>query len=155
MKQMNSDEADRAARRSARTHRAHRAGARGLEALRDRVRRQARDDARHDDQRDAVADAAAGDLLAEPHQEHRTADQRDDRGDAEQQPGSTTTADVPALPPSLEPDGDEIALDRGQPDRAVARILVELLAPALALFLDAARLGDSDVASCTTIEAVM
>jgi hypothetical protein len=33
--------------------------------------------------------------------------------------------------------------------------LVELLAPALALFLDRGELGDSEVASCTTIEAVM
>ena len=39
--------------------------------------RQLGDDAGHDDQRDAVADAAAGDLLAEPHQEHGAADQAD------------------------------------------------------------------------------
>ena len=32
--------------------------------------RQARDDAGEDDHGDAVADAALGDLLAEPHQEH-------------------------------------------------------------------------------------
>ena len=46
-----------------------------------------RDDAGEDDQRDAVADAARGDLLAEPHQEHGAADQRDDRGDAEEPAG--------------------------------------------------------------------
>ena len=46
--------------------------------------RQVGDDAGEDDQRNAVADAARGDLLAEPHQEHGAADQRDDRGDAEE-----------------------------------------------------------------------
>jgi len=34
--------------------------------------------------RDAVADAARGDLLAEPHQEHGAADKRDDGGGAEE-----------------------------------------------------------------------
>ena len=47
-----------------------------------------RDDADEDDQRDAVADAARGDLLAEPHQEHRAADQRDDAPTRKNQPGS-------------------------------------------------------------------
>ena len=43
-----------------------------------------------------------------------------------------------ALPgaPAFEPDGEEIALDRAQEDGAVARILVDLLAAALALFLE-------------------
>ncbi len=45
--------------------------------------RQARDDARQNDHRDAVAEAALGDLLAEPHQEHRAGDQRDGRGEDE------------------------------------------------------------------------
>ena len=36
-----------------------------------------------DDQRDTVADAACGDLLTQPHQEHRAADQRDHRRGAE------------------------------------------------------------------------
>ena len=49
--------------------------------------RQGRDDAGEDDQRDAVADAARGDLLAEPHQEHRAADQGDDGREAEEQAG--------------------------------------------------------------------
>ena len=44
-------------------------------------------DAGEDDQRRAVADAALRDLLAEPHQEHRAADQRDHRRDAEEQAG--------------------------------------------------------------------
>ena len=61
--------------------------------------RQLGDDARHDDQRDAVADAAAGDLLAEPHQEHRAADQRDDGGDAEHD----ARVDAPPSRPSMRP----------------------------------------------------
>ena len=52
--------------------------------------RQARDNAGHDDQRDAVADAAAGDLLADPHQEQGAADQADGPGDVEQHAGLTT-----------------------------------------------------------------
>ena len=40
--------------------------------------RQARDDRREDHQRDPVADAALGDQLAHPHQQHRARGQRDD-----------------------------------------------------------------------------
>ena len=61
-----------------------RAGAAALEQLRDALR-QAGDDAGHDDQRHAVADAAAGDLLADPHQEQGAADEADGAGDLEQQ----------------------------------------------------------------------
>jgi hypothetical protein len=43
---------------------------------------QARGDAGEDQDRDAVAEAALGDLLAEPHQEHRPGDEADDRGQA-------------------------------------------------------------------------
>ena len=41
------------------------------------------DDAREDDQRDAVADAALGDLLAEPHDERGAGGERDHRHEAE------------------------------------------------------------------------
>ncbi len=47
-------------------------------------RRQTGGDAGEDDQRDAVADAPRCDLLAEPHQEHRAAEQRDDGGNTEE-----------------------------------------------------------------------
>ena len=43
------------------------------------------DDAREDDQRGAVADAACGDLFAQPHQENGAADQRDGGDQAEGQ----------------------------------------------------------------------
>ena len=49
-----------------------------------RAVRQPRDDAAEDDERDAVADAALGDLLAQPHQEDGPAGQRHDGGDAEE-----------------------------------------------------------------------
>ena len=61
-----------------------RAGAALFQGLH-KVRRQAGDDAGEDDQRNAVADAASGDLLAKPHQEHRAAGQRDNRGNTEEQ----------------------------------------------------------------------
>ena len=115
--------------------RRHGAGAAALEHL-DEGRRKLRDDSGHDDQGDAVADAAAGDLLAKPHQEHGSADERDDGGDPEHHARIEHGRAAARLAPAFQADGDEIALDRAQEDGAVARILVELLAPALALFLE-------------------
>ena len=83
-----------------------------------------------DDQRDAVADAARGDLLAEPHQEHGAAGQRDHGGDAEEQ--ARIEDDVLA---ALEPDGDAVGLERREHDGQVARVLVEDLAALLAFLL--------------------
>ena len=53
-------------------------GLRQRQHLHDRLR-QARDDARENDQRNAIADAPGGDLLAQPHQEHRAAGEGGDR----------------------------------------------------------------------------
>ena len=72
---------------------AHRAGAAAFEQLGDALR-QARDDAGHDDQRHAIADAAAGDLLADPHQEQGSADQADGACDFEQQARLDDRADA-------------------------------------------------------------
>ena len=119
------------------TKRIEAAGAAAFEHLRERGR-QLGDDAGHDDQRDAVADAAAGDLLAEPHQEHGAADQADHGGDAEQHAGIDHRRLALRRAPAFEADGHEIALDRAQEDGAVAGILVDLLAAALALFLERA-----------------
>ncbi len=44
-------------------------------------------DAGEDDQRDAVAQTPFGDLFAQPHQEHRAGDQRNDRHEAEHEAG--------------------------------------------------------------------
>ncbi len=108
-----------------------RAGAAELERRGERVR-QVGDDAGHDDQRDAVADAARGDLLAEPHQKHGAAGQRHRRGQAEEQAGIEHRR-MGAGPHAFEPDGDPVGLDQRQQHGAVAGILVELALPALAL----------------------
>ncbi len=92
--------------------------------------RQAGDDAGEDDQRDAVADAARGDLLAEPHQEHRAANQRDDGGGAEEP--ARIRDDVRA---AFKPDGDTVGLYRREENRPVAGILVDDLAALLAFLL--------------------
>ena len=59
-----------------------------------------------------------------------------DGGDAEQHARVDAPPSRPARAPAFEADGDEIALDRAEEDGAVARILVDLLAAALALFLE-------------------
>ncbi len=92
--------------------------------------RQLRDDAGEDDERDAVADAARGDLLAEPHQEHGAADQRDAGGDAEEPAGIEHH-----VARAFKADGDAVALQRGEKHRAVAGILVDLPAALLAFLL--------------------
>src|SRR3546814_11622438 len=81
--------------------------------------RQLGEDARHDDQRNAVADAAAGDLFAEPHQEERAADDRDHGADPEHHAGIDDRGDALRCTERFKPDGDEIAMDRGQRDGAV------------------------------------
>ena len=98
--------------------------------------RQAGDDARHDDEGHAVADAAAGDLLAKPHQEHGAADQADDGGDAEHDAGIQHHLDALRSARAFQAHRQEIALDRGQQHCEVARVLVQLLAAALAFLLE-------------------
>src|SRR3546814_8094393 len=71
---------------------AHRAFADLGEELREAARK-LREDARHDDERHAVADAAAGDLLAEPHPEQGAADDADDRADTEQHRSDEQTSE--------------------------------------------------------------
>ena len=88
------------------------------------------DDAREDDQRNAVADAARGDLLAEPHQEHGAADQRDDGGNAEEHAGIGDDAVA-----ALEADRNAVGLHQRQDHGAVARVLVDDLAALLAFLL--------------------
>ena len=70
---------------------------------------EARDDAHEDDQRNAVANAAAGDLFADPHQQDRAARQRDHGGEAEEHPGIDHHASG-----MLEADGDAERLKRGE-----------------------------------------
>ncbi len=69
-----------------------------LQRLSDR-RWKGRDNAREDDQRGAVADAARGDLLAQPHQEHGAADQRARRSSGGKTgPARVTTPCWPSRP---------------------------------------------------------
>ena len=89
--------------------------------------RQAGEDAGEDDHRDAVADAALGDLLAEPHQEHRAGDERDGGGAVTNAgPGFSTTPCVC----SATRGGDR--LERREQHGAVARVLRDLAAAGLA-----------------------
>ena len=93
-------------------------------------RREGRDNAGEDDQRRTVADAARGDLLAKPHQEHGAADKRHDGGDAEEKAGIGDDALL-----ALESDRHGVGLEGRERDGEVARILVEDLAALLAFFL--------------------
>src|SRR3546814_5961356 len=98
-----------------------------------------RSDARHDDQRNAVSDTPAGDLLAKPHQEHGAADQRRHARDAEHQARVDDGRRALTRAPALQPYGDSIALEGAEEHGAVARILIELLAAALAFLLQRAQ----------------
>src|SRR5207253_2298061 len=89
-----------------------------------------------DDQRDAVADTAAGDLLANPHQEQGAADEADGAGDLEQKSGLDDRCDALADRLGFEPAHGEIALHQSDHHRQVAGVLIELLAPGLALLAE-------------------
>ncbi len=100
--------------------------------------RQPDDDARVDDERHAVADAALGDLLAEPHHEDRARGQRE-HGQQAEAPARLVhqrqaTGDV-GLP--LQEDRDAERLDDRQQDRPVAGVLRDLPATQLAFLRDA------------------
>ncbi len=93
--------------------------------------RQLRHDTRQDDQRNAVADAARGDLLTEPHQEHRSAGERDGRGHQEEDAGTRNHAAG-----ALQADTDAVSLERRQHHGEIPRVLVHDLAALLAFFLE-------------------
>ena len=91
------------------------------------------DDAGEDDQRHPVADAALGDLLAEPHDEAGAGRQRQHRHQPERQArviDQRQAAGDLRLP--LEEDRDAERLHDAQQDRAVARVLRDLAAAQLA-----------------------
>ncbi len=93
------------------------------------------DNTRHDDQRHAVTDAAAGDLFAQPQQEHGAADEVDDRDHAEHDARIDHRLQAGGIAIGLKPGGEKPALHRAQEHRAVARILVQFLAARLAFLL--------------------
>jgi len=98
--------------------------------------RQARHDAREDDQGDTVADTARRDLLAKPHQEHRSAEKRDDGGDAEEP--ARIRHDTVA---GFQPDGNAVGLHGAEQHGAIARVLVDDLAALLAFLLQLLQRG--------------
>src|SRR5712671_136764 len=110
-----------------REHGLHLPVAHRLEGAAERPR-EPRHDAGEDDHGDAVADAALGDLLAQPHQEHR-AGRHGNRG--YQQPLRATGLHHVAV---LQRHGRAKGLEHREPDGAVARQL-RGLAPARFAFL--------------------
>src|SRR5690606_13568885 len=93
-----------------------------------------------DEERDAVADAALGDLLADPHQERRARGQRDHRHELEAEARLVDDAGAAfARREALDELGDAEALEAAQGDGAVAGVLVELAPTGLTLLL---HLGD-------------
>ena len=105
---------------------------------RDHRAREVDDDAREDDERHAVADAALGDLLAEPHDEHRAGRQRQHAAEAE---GPARLVDqrqaAGDLRLALEVDRDAERLHDRQQQRQVARVLRDLAAAELAFLRQA------------------
>ncbi len=102
--------------------------------------RHARHDAGENDHGDTVADAALGNLLTQPHQEHRARNQRNARRDQEARP---RIDDEPGL--ILQPGRRGDRLEARQCNRAPARVLDDL-APALLTFLAQLLQARDDVA---------
>ena len=123
-----------------RQDRADGAGARLLQRLGNDLR-ESRHDAGEDDQRNAVADAAAGDLLADPHQQHGAAGQRDDGANAEEP--ARLHHDGRAAAKMLQADGDAISLHDGERDGEITGVLVENLAARLAFLLQGFEFGEN------------
>ena len=94
------------------------------------------DNADKDDKGDTVADAACGDLLTQPHQEHSPAHKGDHTGRAEKQ------ARIGHKTASLKAHSDTVGLHRRKDHGPVARVLVDLLTPLLTLFLELLKLGN-------------
>src|SRR5277367_1347843 len=118
------DEPDRSTDKRDDQQRAECSGSRRFQQLPD-GRRKACDDAGKDDERNAISNAAARDLLTEPHEKYRTARQREDRRDKKWNAGIDHHIFV------LERERDTECLQTGEADSGIARILVERLAPRL------------------------
>ena len=86
-------------------------------------------DTGENNKRNAVTDTARGHLLTEPHQKNRAADKCNNRAGAEEK----ARLDHDALR-AFQANGNTIALHRSQNHRAIARVLVDLLASGLAFF---------------------
>ena len=111
--------------------RVHLAAAHQIQGAADGAR-QLGDDARHDDHGDAVADAALGDLLAQPHDEQRA--RGDGQGGHEQELRARIQDQVAAG--ILDGQRRAEALKHREPDGAVARVLHQLAPARLAILAD-------------------
>ena len=105
--------------------------------------RQADHDAHEDDQRHAVADAAFADLLAEPHDERGTGGQSEDGHQNEGRAGMEHQR-FAAIALGLEGGGDGRRLNDAEDDRQIARVLRDLAAAELALFLQLFEVWEHD-----------
>src|ERR1041385_2341102 len=112
------------------------AGAHGLECLTD-ILRKACDNSGKDDERYTVADAAAGDLLANPHQKDRAASERDHRRHPKEQSGRDNH-----MAPMLEPKRDAVSLNCGESDRSITRVLIYDFSSRLAFLLEVLEFGE-------------
>ena len=91
---------------------------------------------------DAVADAARGDLLAKPHQEHGAAHEGQNRRDPEEPAWLGDDARL-----ALKPDGYAVGLEGGEHHRQVARVLIDDLAAGLAFLLQGLECRNTEVSS--------
>src|SRR5690606_688427 len=105
-------------------------GANQFEQPADRTR-QPRGNTREDDDRDSVADATLGNLLTQPHQEHRPGDQGRDGHEPEHDP---RLEHQPSLP--LERNRDTQRLSQRERQRTVARVLRDLSPAGLTFLLE-------------------
>ena len=103
-------------------------------------------DADRDQERNAIADPALGDLLAQPHEQHRARGHEDDAGEEElgladhddRPVGIDVEARDQAARMALQGENQEAALDQADQERRVAGVLGQLLAADVAFLLEAA-----------------
>src|SRR6185437_11752077 len=93
-----------------------------IEHVHDR-RRQTRDDAGKEDQPDAVADAAARDLVGEPHGENAAGREHDYGAELEDRPGIAHQRNAHRL----QADGNRQRLGRGENHGAYASVMIETI----------------------------
>ena len=96
---------------------------------------QAGDDTGENQDRDAIADAALGNLLAEPHQEHGAGNQGHGRGENERRTRIDHQRSATAATLARQSDRNADRLEGGQRDRAVTRVLGDLASTGFAFLL--------------------
>src|SRR6202046_713081 len=103
--------------------------------------RQTSDDSGHDDERDAVADSAFGNLLADPHQEHRARGERYDGHHDKTDAGIVNDTAAAGRRRFFERDREHRALEQREHHGAVAGVLGDLAAARLAFFVELVEIG--------------